>query len=231
MSAVKDEIMRVLFSLRDEKYRDFQGPLIPTVPSGAFLGVRTPDLRRLAKEFSRRADIGDFLKDLPHDTFDETQLHAFIISEERDFDRCLAEVDAFLPYVDNWATCDQLSPKVFIKRAGDLLPHIERWLLSEKTYTVRFGIGMLMRCFLDERFDRAYLARVAAIRSEEYYINTMIAWYFATALAKQYAAAIPYLEEGRLSPFVHAKTIQKAIESYRISEDRKRHLRSLKRGK
>ena len=231
MSAVGEIIRRGLLAHRDERYRDFQSALIPTVDRESFIGVRTPDLKQMAKEFSRNPDIGEFLTDLPHTTFDENQLHAFIISDERDFARCMTLVEGFLPYVDNWATCDQLSPKAFAKRAGDLIPYVEKWLSSDKIYTVRFGVGILMRYFLDERFDPAYLARVAEICSDEYYINMMIAWYFATALAKQYDAAIPYLEEGQLSPFVHAKTIQKAIESYRISEDRKRHLRSLKRGK
>ena len=226
--SISEEILSELYRLRDEKYRDFQGALIPTVERASFLGVRTPDLRALAKRLLSRPDLDEFLSALPHEYFDETQLHAFLLSDIRDFDRCLERVEAFLPYVDNWATCDQLSPKVFVKRAEDLLPAIERWLSSERAYTVRFGVGMLMRCFLDERFLPSYLERVAAIRSDEYYINMMIAWYFATALAKQYDFAVPYLEERKLSPFVHGKTIQKAVESYRISAERKAYLRSLK---
>ena len=225
---VREEIKAELLRHADAAYRDFQGRLIPSIPRDTILGVRTPILRKMAKIYSRREDIGEFLADLPHPTFDENQLHAFIISEERDFDVCLSEVDAFLPYVDNWATCDQLSPRAFGRRSGDLLPTINRWLGSGRTYTVRFGIGMLMRYYLDVRFEAIYLAQVAAIRSDEYYINMMIAWYFATALAKQYEDTIPYLEEHRLSPFVHAKSIQKAIESYRISEEKKGYLRSLK---
>ena len=229
MKEIVREIEEELLRLLDEKYRDFQGGLIPTVDRERFLGVRTPDLRKMARILSKRDDIGDFLLDLPHRYFDEDQLHAFLLSEIRDFDRCMREVETFLPYVNNWATCDQLSPKAFAKRADSLLPYIERWLTSENPFTVRFGIGMLMRYFLEERFRPSYLERVAAIRSEEYYVNMMIAWYFATALAKQYDATVSFLEEGRLSPFVHGMTIRKAIDSYRISPKRKSYLRTLRR--
>ena len=226
---ITEEIKSELFRQADAAYRDFQGNLLPTIPRDTILGVRTPALRKMAKLYAHREGIEEFLHTLPHAYFDENQLHAFLLTEEKDFDRCLAGVDAFLPYVDNWATCDQLSPKAFARHPDKLLPPIERWLSSDRTYTVRFGIGMLMRHFLDARFDPAYPARVAMISSREYYINMMIAWYFATALAKQYDAVIAYLEEGRLSPFVRAKTIQKAIESYRISEEKKSYLRSLRK--
>ena len=225
---IREEIKSELICQADSAYRDFQGHLIRTVPRDTILGVRTPALRKMAKQYARRADKEEFLLDLPHETFDENQLHAFLLSEERDFEACLKGVDAFLPYVDNWATCDQLSPKVFASHASKLLPAIDRWLSSDRVFTVRFGIGMLLRYFLDAGFEPAYAARVASIRSDEYYINTMIAWYFATALAKQYDEVIGYLEEGKLSPFVHRKTIQKAIESYRISEEKKSYLRSLR---
>ena len=225
---ILQEIRERLFALRDEKYRVFQGALIPTVPSDTFIGVRTPDLRALAKELAKREDTPLFLASLPHETFDENQLHAFLLCEIKDFDRCLAEVDRFLPYVDNWATCDQMSPKVFKKNKQALLPIIDRWLASGKTYTVRFAIGMLMQHFLDEDFTPLYLEKVAAVRSEEYYVNMMAAWYFATALAKQYEQTIPYFEQNRLAPFVHQKAIRKALESYRIPAEVKEHLRSLK---
>ena len=226
---ILDEIRADLFAKQDLRYRDFQGALIPTVERDRMIGVRTPDLKSLAKTYANREEIGDFLADLPHKYFDENQLHAFLISREKDFAGCVEKVDRFLPYVDNWATCDQLSPAVFGKHKRALLPHIERWLSSGHTYTVRFGIGMLMSHFLDGEFEPSYLDRVAKIRSGEYYINMMIAWYFATALAKQYEATLPILQENRLDEWTHNKAIQKAIESRRISDEQKAFLRSLKR--
>ena len=226
---ITQEIEQALFALQDAPYRDFQAKLLPNLPPEKYIGVRTPALRDCAKTLSKRPDIGDFLAALPHAYFDENQLHAFIISLERDYDRCVAEVNAFLPFVDNWATCDQLSPKVFKKHRAELLDEIKSWLNSDRTYTVRFGVGMLMEHFLDADFDPAYPEWVAALRSEEYYINMMIAWYFATALAKQYDAALPFIEGNRLDPWTHNKAIQKALESYRVPQERKDHLRSLKR--
>ena len=223
-----DEIRAELFRLRDEQYRDFQAKLIPGMEPGTMIGVRTPALRSYAKELGKRSDVRFFLEALPHFYFDENQLHAFILSGMKDFDECVRAVDRFLPFVDNWATCDQLSPKVFGKNHAALLPWIEKWLDSAETYTVRFGIGTLMQHFLDQDFDPAYLERVAAVQSEEYYVNMMRAWYFATALAKQYSAALPYLEKRRLDDWTHSKTIQKAIESYRISDARKAYLRALR---
>jgi len=192
------------------------------------IGVRTPALRLLAKEYAKRADISDFLTDLPHTYFDENQLHAFILSEIKDFALALNEVERFLPYVDNWATSDQMSPRVFKKHRSELLPAIESWLSSDHVYTVRFAVGMLMAHFLDEDFAPVYLEKVAAVTSDEYYVKMMVAWYFATALAKQYERAIPYIEEKRLSPWTHNKAIQKALESYRVTPDRKEYLRGLK---
>ena len=192
------------------------------------IGVRTPELRKMARQLAKRPDVGDFLKDLPHRYFDENQIHAFILSDMKDYDRCIEEVNLFLPFVDNWATCDQMSPKVFKKHRPELLTQIRQWIRSRHTYTVRFGIGMLLQHYLDEDFDPDYPALVGGIHSEEYYINMMIAWYFATALAKQYEAVLPWLEEKRLEPWVHNKTIQKAIESYRISAEQKAYLRTLK---
>ena len=228
MGTICTEIEESLFALQDLKYRDLQSALIPTVPRERIIGVRTPSLRALAKKLGRRADAGEFLAVLPHRYFDENQLHAFLIAGIRDFGEALAAVDAFLPYVDNWATCDQLSPAAFRTHRAELLPAVERWLASEHAYTVRFGIGMLMQHYLDEAFDPAYPERVAALRSDEYYVNMMIAWYFATALAKQWESALPFLEERKLSPWTHNKAIQKAVESYRITAEQKEFLKSLK---
>ncbi len=218
-----------LMRLRDEKYADFQHKLTPTHEREHFIGVRTPQLRALAKELGRRDDVNEFLHALPHRYFDEDQLHSFIISGVKDFDRCIALTEAFLPYIDNWATCDQLSPKVFAKHADELLPYIDSWLASGKTYTVRFAVGALMRYFLGERFRDEYAERVAEIVSDEYYVNMMRAWYFATALAKNYDDVLPYLEQGRLDVWTHNKTIQKAVESYRVPDGHKQYLRSLKK--
>lgn len=223
-----EEIRNKLFELQDIKYRDFQSGLIPTAEKEMFIGVRTPDLRKYAKELAKKEGIDEFLSDLPHKYFDENQLQAFIISEIKDYDKCVKELNNFLPFVDNWATCDQMSPKVFKKHKGELLKEISKWLKSDKTYTIRFAIGMLMQHFLDEDFDEKYLEEVSEIRSDEYYINMMIAWYFATALAKQYDATIPYIQEKRLDAWTHNKTIQKAVESYRITPETKEYLRSLK---
>lgn len=223
-----EEIRNKLFELQDIKYRDFQSGLIPTAEQGMFIGVRTPELRKYAKELAKKEGIDEFLSDLPHKYFDENQLQAFIISEIKDYDKCVKELNNFLPFVDNWATCDQMSPKVFKKHKGELLKEISKWLKSDKTYTIRFAIGMLMQHFLDEGFDEKYLEEVSKIRSDEYYINMMIAWYFATALAKQYDATIPYIQEKRLDAWTHNKTIQKAVESYRITPETKEYLRSLK---
>lgn len=225
---MKEEIRRKLFSLQDIKYRDFQAKLIPGKTAEIMIGVRTPELRKLAKELGKREDIGEFLGDLPHEYFDEDQLQAFIISGMKDYKGCMEEVCRFLPFVDNWATCDQMSPKVFKKHRPALANQADKWLDSDRTYTVRFGIGMLMEHFLDEDFDLKYPERVAGLRSDEYYINMMIAWYFATALAKQYDAIIPYIENRRLDIWTHNKTIQKAIESYRITPEKKEYLRTLK---
>ena len=224
LKAIQDK----LYALQDTKYRDFQGKLIPTVDPKAIIGVRTPDLRTLAKELAKQDDIGTFLDTLPHTYFDENQLHAFILSEMKDYGQCIARVNAFLPYIDNWATCDQLSPKVFKKHKPELLKEIKTWLKSDATYTVRFGIGMLMQHYLDDDFNSAYPKLVAAIKSEEYYINMMRAWYFATALAKQYDTIIPYIEQKKLDPWTHNKAIQKAVESFRIKAEQKEYLKTFR---
>lgn len=229
------EIQKRLYSMQDKKYCDFQSALIPSVEKERFIGVRTPALRAYAKELMKSGGYGDFLDELPHEYFDEMQLHAFMISLVKDFDRCMELTEGFLPYVDNWATCDQLSPKVFGKKKGGrlvykakLLEHIDRWLDSDKTYTVRFGVGMLMQHLLGDEFDVSYMKRVTNIRSDEYYIRMMVAWYFATALAKQYEEALRVIEGRKLDTWTHNKAIQKAIESRRITPEQKAFLRALK---
>ena len=224
----RETIRQELFRHRDEGYRALQAKILPTVPAERIIGVRTPALRNYAKELTREGTAAAFLSNLPHAYFDEDQLHAFLLSEIKDFDRCVAAVDRFLPYVDNWATSDQLSPKCFKKHRQALLPYIERWIDSGETYPVRFGVGMLMQHYLDEAFDSRYLQIVADIRSEAYYVNMMRAWYFATALAKQYEAALPYLEQRQLDPWTHQKAIQKAVESYRVSAEQKQYLKTLR---
>ncbi len=225
---IREDIRAELFRLQDVRYRDFQRKLIPTVHPDTIIGVRTPELRKYAKALAKKEGIREFLDDLPHPYFDENQLHAFVISEIKDYERCMEAVIQFLPFVDNWATCDQMSPKIFKKHRTELIEQIRVWIRSDKTYTVRFGTGMLMEHFLDEDFDPACLNMVSELRSDEYYINMMIAWYFATALAKQYEAALPYIEEKRLDVWTHNKTIQKSVESNRIPVERKDYLKGLK---
>ena len=225
---IRDEIKTALAPLRDEPYRALQITLIPTVRPESIIGVRTPALRQLAKRLLAEGDVRPFLEDLPHAFFEENQLHAFMISEIRDFAACLDAVESFLPRVDNWATCDQLSPRAFRRHRQQLLPAIRRWMASGQTYMVRFGIRMLMDHFLDDGFAPEYPAMVAAVRSEEYYVRMMAAWYFATALAKQYEAVLPYIAQRRLDPWTHHKAIQKAIESRRVSPERKEALRALR---
>ena len=223
------EKVKELFKLQDKKYRDIQVKTIPNIDPNTIIGVRTPELRSLAKELVKSNNYKSFLEELPHKYFDENQLHAFIISELKDFNECIDYTNKFLPYIDNWATCDQMSPKVFKKNKDNLLKEIKVWIKSKETYTIRFAIGMLMSYFLDEEFDKKYLELVSKIKSKEYYVNMMIAWYFATALAKQYKDTVIYLENNKLDIWVHNKTIQKAIESYRITNDQKDYLRSLKK--
>ena len=222
------EIQTRLFELRDEKYRDFNAKLIPNVDKSTVIGVRTPDLRRLASELWKSGEGREFIKILPHDYYEENNLHAFIIEKIKDFDELIAELERFLPFVDNWATCDGLKPKVLAKYPERTKAKALEWISSLKTYTVRYGIGVLMVHFLDDNFTPDILKTVANVRSEEYYVNMMIAWFFATALAKQYEATLPYITEHRLSPWCNNKTIQKAVESYRITDEQKAFLREYK---
>ena len=228
MNMTLQDIRQRLFDLRDEQYAAFHRKLIPNIEARRVIGVRTPALRKLAKEVAREPVAADFLNALPHDYYDENQLHAFIVSGIKDFDECMRQTERFLPYVDNWATCDQLSPRVFSKQPEAVLQHAVGWMADEREYTVRFGIGRLMAHFLDDLFDERFPAMVADIRREEYYVRMMQAWYFATALAKQYARVLPFIEARRLEPWTHNKAIQKAVESYRINEEQKAYLKTLK---
>lgn len=226
---ILDDIRKELFSLQDEEYRLFQSKLMPTVPIETVIGVRTPSLRKYASELYRnRAATEAFLCSLPHYYYEENNLHAFLIEKEKDFGKVIFLLDEFLPYVDNWATCDSMSPKVLKKHTDRLMPHIYKWIDSPHTYTVRYAIGLLMKYYLDESFKAEYPDRVAAVVSSEYYIKMMVSWYFATALAKQYESILPYLTENRLGVWEHNMTIKKACESFRISDERKDELRKLK---
>lgn len=221
-------VRRELFAMQDMEYRDFQCKLIPTADPEHVIGVRMPALRSFAKKLGKTPEAELFLSQLPHRYLEENSLHGCLIAEMKDYDACIAALRVFLPYVDNWATCDMMTPKVFKKHLPELLGEIRHWIESGDTYTVRFGIGMLMSFYLDEAFSPEYLELAASVQSEEYYINMMIAWYFATALAKQYDAALPYIEQQRLSVWTHNKAIQKAVESYRITTEQKEYLKTKK---
>lgn len=221
------DIQKRLFELQDLKYRDFTASLIPTVDKETVIGVRSPMIRKLAKELTDDQKT-KFIKNLPHKYYEENNLHAAIIESINDYDTVIYELERFLPFVDNWATCDMIRPKVFKKHPSDLLLKIREWSASEHTYTIRFGLEMLMCYYLDENFKAEYLEIASAVRSDEYYVNMMIAWFFATALAKQYDYTLPYIEQKKLDIWVHNKTIQKATESYRISDKKKNYLRMLK---
>lgn len=218
-----------LFELQDKEYALFQSKLTPSVDPELFIGVRVPLCRKLAKEIFRSGEYVEFLNELPHKYYDENMLHALILSEFKDYVACVAEIDKFLPYVDNWAVCDIMSPKCFKKNKEKLLPFIEKWTTSSLEYTVRFGLEMLMSHFLDDDFKPEYLTIAASVRSDKYYVNMMIAWFFATALTKQWDSTIGYIEDEKLETWVHNKTIQKARESFRISDERKLYLNNLRR--
>lgn len=217
-----------LSACRDEEYRDFQSKLVPNIPKETVLGVRTPDMRKIAKEIKGTEDAEAFLSQLPHEYYEENLVHFFLIAEIRDFDECVKAVETFLPYVDCWPVCDQSSPKVFARNHERLLPFIKKWIGSEHVYTARFGIRMLMNEFLGEDFRPEYLEWVAAVKGEDYYVKMMVAWYFATALAKRYDESVVYVEERRLEPWTHKKAIQKALESYRVSDEHKEYLKTLR---
>lgn len=218
-----------LFEMQDLKYRDFHSKLMPTVEKSRVIGVRTPELRKFAKEISGMPLADEFMKNLPHDYYEENNLHAFLIEKISDYDRCIEELNRFLPYVDNWATCDMMRPKIIKKHLPELLAEIEKWFKSDDTYTLRFAIECLTCYYLDEHFKSEYPVVVSQIRSDEYYIKMMQAWYFATALSKRYDETLPFIEQNRLDADVHNKTIQKAVESYRITKEQKAYLKTLKR--
>ena len=222
------EIRQGLFALKDEKYKEFQKKLIPTVDENTVIGVRMPVLRKYAKDVSGTPGAVIFMQTLPHEYYEENNLDGMLIETMKDYDECIAYLEEFLPYVDNWATCDLISPRVFKKHKDELLVKIKEWMASDRVYTIRFGMEMLMTHFLDEDFKPEYLGMAADVHSEEYYVNMMIAWFFATALAKQYEASLPYIENHCMDRWTHNKTIQKAIESYRITDEQKRYLKSLK---
>lgn len=226
---VVNRVQKELFAMQDSAYRAFHSKLIPNVDPKKIIGVRTPRLRSYAKQFAKQEEAAAFLRQLPHEYYEENNLHAFLIEQIKDYSTCVEEWNRFLPYVDNWATCDMPSPKVFQKHLPELILQIRQWMDSKETYTVRFGIGMLMRFYLEpETFTPEYLQWVAGVSSDEYYINMMVAWYFATALAKQWEAAILYIEDRRLTQWCHNKSIQKAIESRRITPEQKAYLRGLR---
>lgn len=226
----REEILRRLFELQDKEYREFQLKLMPGVEADAVIGVRTPLLRGLAKDLVKQYGMELLLEVIGKDYYDERNLYGLVLMEVKDFDRCVKCVDAFLPCIDNWATCDMLSPKVFSKKVvkGRLLQYVRRWIESEQPFTKRFGMVTLMRHFLDEDFEADYLRWVAEVQSEHYYVRMMKAWFFATALAKQWEATLPILEHRSLDVWVHNKTIQKAIESYRITPEQKAQLRGMR---
>ena len=224
-----DSIKEKLFKLQDKEYRKIQVKTITNIDPDTIIGVRTPELKKLANEMFKSGNYKSFIEDLPHKYFDENQLHAFIISKIKNYDECLDAFNKFLPYIDNWATCDQSCPNAFKKNSDKLIKEIKIWIKSKKTYTIRFGISMLMRNYLDDNYKEEYLGLVSKIRSKEYYVNMMIAWFFATALAKRYDDTIKYIENEKLDIWTHNKTIQKAIESYRITPKQKEYLRSLKK--
>ncbi|MCM1272263.1 MAG: DNA alkylation repair protein [Clostridium sp.] len=226
-----------LFELQDAAYKSFHCRLMPTVEADAVIGVRTPELRKLGKRLWQECkqkdemipqDIQSFMDKLPHKYYEENNIHAVFIEQIKDYEVCIDALEQFLPYVDNWATCDIMSPKILGRHTDELLDKIKEWICRSETYVVRFGIGCLMRYYLDEKFKPEYLGLVTSVQSDEYYINMMIAWYLATALAKQYPDAVLVLEDRRLAPWIHNKAIQKAVESNRIPEETKTYLRTLK---
>lgn len=222
------DVQKRLFEMQDAEYRDFHAKLVPTMEKTKFIGIRTPMLRKFAKKFGKTEESEIFLQVLPHQYYEENNLHGLLIEQIRDYDKCLEELERFLPFIDNWATCDLLALHMMKKHRDVFIREVFRWIESDQPYTIRFGISMLMRHYLDEEFKTEYPEKVAAIRSEEYYVNMMRAWYFATALAKQYDKILPFLLEKRLDVWTHNKTIQKAVESYRITSKQKTYLKTLK---
>ena len=225
---VIENVQADLFAIQDLAYRDFQAKLMPTVNKETVIGVRTPSLRSYAKKFGKTDNVSAFLEVLPHKYYEENNLHGLLIEQIKDYPSCIAALDRFLPYIDNWATCDMIALRTVKNHLDIFIQEVCRWIASDHPYIVRFGIGMLMRYYLEDAFRMEYPEKVAQIRSEEYYVNMMRAWYFATALAKQYDKILPFIEKQKLDVWTHNKTIQKAIESYRITPEQKEYLRGLK---
>ncbi|RVU98327.1 DNA alkylation repair protein [Coriobacteriales bacterium OH1046] len=223
------DILQMLFDMQDKEYASFQSRLVPGIAPERFIGVRVPEARKLAKALAKQVDYSGFLRQVPHEYYDEDMLHGLLVSEIKDYETCISEVELFLPYVDNWAVCDIMSPKAFKSNRNRLIEKIKAWSASDHTYTCRFGLEMLMSHFLDDDFRPEYLEIPASVRSDEYYVNMMVAWFFATALTKRWGDALPYLEHGRLEIWTHNKTIQKARESFRITREQKEQLKLLKR--
>ena len=222
------KLQKQLFELQDLKYRDFHSKLMPETDKETVIGIRTPVLRKFAKEFAGTSEAEAFLRQLPHRYYEENNLHMMLITGIKDYEKCMEEIQRFLPCIDNWATCDYPAPKCFARHKDQVLEEAKRWISSGETYVIRYGIGMLMRLFLDEDFSSEYLEMAAAVQSQEYYVNMMIAWYFDTALAKQWDATVPYIEQHKLSDWVHRKTVQKAVESYRITPEQKEYLKGFR---
>ena len=222
------KLQKQLFELQDLKYRDFHSKLMPETDKETVIGIRTPVLRKFAKEFAGTSEAEACLRQLPHRYYEENNLHMMLITGIKDYEKCMEEIQRFLPCIDNWATCDYPAPKCFARHKDQVLEEAKRWISSGETYVIRYGIGMLMRLFLDEDFSSEYLEMAAAVQSQEYYVNMMIAWYFATALAKQWDATVPYIEQHKLSDWVHRKTVQKAVESYRITPEQKEYLKGFR---
>lgn len=222
------KLQKQLFELQDLKYRDFHSKLMPETDKETVIGIRTPVLRKFAKEFAGTSEAEAFLRQLPHRYYEENNLHMMLITGIKDYEKCMEEIQRFLPCIDNWATCDYPAPKCFARHKDQVLEEAKKWISSGETYVIRYGIGMLMRLFLDEDFSSEYLEMTAAVQSQEYYVNMMIAWYFATALAKQWDATVPYIEQHKLSDWVHRKTVQKAVESYRITPEQKEYLKGFR---
>ena len=223
-----DNIQTQLFKMQDVEYKNFHSKLMPTVDEQKVIGIRIPILRKFAKDFAKSDEAEGFIASLPHKYYEEDNLHAFVLEKVKDFDRAVKLTEDFLPYIDNWATCDMFMPLAFKKNKDKILPYALKWIKSDHTYTIRYGIGVLMKLFLDDDFKEDYMKVVSYVKSDEYYVNMMIAWYFATALARQYESAVKYIEHKRLPVWVHNKTIQKAVESYRISKETKEYLKTLK---
>ncbi len=225
----KEDITQTLFSLKDDTYRDFTSKLVPNIEKDNIIGVRTPTLRNIAKALKGSDIAYEFMSTLPHRYLEENHLHGFLIEYEKDYEKALSLTCDFLPFINNWATCDTTRPKVFKKDLDTLFTYIKKWITSKHTYTIRYAVGLLLSFYLDDKFDKSHLSLVASIKSDEYYVKMMVAWYFATALAKQYETTIPYIENGVIEKWTHNKTITKAVESYRISDDKKAYIKTLRK--